>query len=283
MKFENINGVQHIILEENDKISITTEDSHGDMTVDVERQNYGLNITGSSSLINKISGDGMLEKVFVPPVISSEEIVEECDKWLEMFRKVHDKFRQLVLTDRYRKQNITMNLSFCEFFSFSDKNVKGRKIDLDLVQYGTVIQEGMTIAIDENNETVYKYLLANVLAHYLSVNYAGSTIKNMDLDWNHTLYSNDKKQENSTVPIFCGLTSLYDSNEYANIATSIITNHNLIQSSEQIIGNLKKAIYNQQLSERFNRSIAHSGIQFEYIMSDSDSRKAPVLEKRKKN
>ncbi len=128
MKFKNINGIQHIILEENDKISITAEDSHGDMTIDVECQNYGLNITGSSSLINKISGDGMIEKVFVPPVISSEEIVEKCDKWLEMFRKVHDKFRQLVLTDRYRKQNITMNLSFCEFFSVSDKNVKGRKI-----------------------------------------------------------------------------------------------------------------------------------------------------------
>ncbi len=141
----------------------------------------------------------------------------------------------------------------------------------------------MTITIDQSNDTIYKYLLANVLDHYLSVNYAGSTIKNMDLDWNHTLYSNDKKQENSNVPIFCGLTSLYDSNEYASIATSIITNHNLVQSSEQIINNLKKEIYNQQLSERFNTGIAHSDIQFKYIMSDSDSRKVPVFEKRKNN
>lgn len=176
------------------------------------------------------------------------------------------------------------DLSFCDFLSFSDKNVKGRKIDLDFKQYGALIQEGMTITIDENNEAVYKYLLANVLDHYLSVNYAGSTIKNRGLDWNHTLYSNDKEQENSaTVPMLCGLTCLYDSNEYASIATSIITNHNLARSSEQIIGNLKKAIYNQQLSEHFNRSIAHSGTQFEYIMSDSDSKKAPVLEKRKNN
>lgn len=77
MKFENINGVQHIILEENDKISITTKDSHGDMTVDVECQNHGLNITGSSSLINTIKGNGILEKVFIQPTLSTDEIIEK--------------------------------------------------------------------------------------------------------------------------------------------------------------------------------------------------------------
>ncbi len=277
MKFENINGVQHIILEENDKISITTEDSHGDMTVDVECQNHSLNITGSSSLINTIKGEGILEKVFIQPTLSTDEIIEKCDQWLEMFKKVHDKFRELVLTDRYRKQNITMDLSFYEFFSFSDKNVKGRKIDIDLRQYGTIIQEGVTISIDEVNKEVYKYLLANVLDHYLSVNYAGTTINNIDLDWNHILYSNNNCSK-GTVPMICGLSSLYESKEYERIITSIITNHNLNQSSEQIIDNLRQAIYNQQLSERFDSGINHSIKQYEHIIFDSED--APVLSKK---
>lgn len=278
MKFENINGVQHIILEENDKISITTEDSHGDMTVDVECQNQGLNITGSSSLINTIKGEGMLEKVFIQPTLSAEEIIEKCDQWLEMFKKVHDKFRELVLTDRYRKQNIIMDLSFCTFFSFSDKNIKGRTIDIDLRQYDNIIQEGVTISIDEVNEEVYKYLLANVLVHYLSVNYAGTTINNLDLDWNHILYSNNNGSKGSTVPMICELSNLYESREYERIVTSIISSHNLNQSSEQIIDNLRQAIYNQQLSERFDSSMNHSSKQYEYIISDSED--APVLSKK---
>lgn len=278
MKFENINGIQHIILEKNDKISITTEGSHGDMTVNIECQNYGLNITGSSSLINTIKGEGMLEKVFIQPTLSAGEIIDKCDQWIEMFKKVHDKFRELVLTDRYRKQNITMDLSFCEFFSFSDKNVKGRKIDIDLRQYGTIIQEGVTISIDEVNEEVYKYLLANVLHHYLSVNYAGTTINNIALDWNHILYSNNNWPKDSTAPIICSLGGLYESKEYENIITSIITSHNLNQSPEQIIDNLRQSIYNQQLSDRFDRDINHSIKQYEHIIFDSED--APVLSKK---
>lgn len=74
----------------------------------------------------------MLEKVSIPPTtLSSKEIIEKCDNWLDMFKKVHDKFKKIVLTDEYRKQNVIMELSFSRLFSFSDGNVKGRTIDLD--------------------------------------------------------------------------------------------------------------------------------------------------------
>lgn len=197
------------------------------------------------------------------------KLLKKCDQWLEMFKKVHDKFRELVLTDRYRKQHIVMNLSFCKFFSFSDKNVKGRTIDIDLKQYDTIIQEGVTISLDEVNKVVYKYLLANVLDHYLSVNYAGTTINNIDIDWNYTLYSDSS---------FCSLSGLYESEEYGRIVTSIIANHNLNQSSEQIIDNLRQAIYNQQLIECFDSGINHSIKQYEHIISDSED--VPFLSKK---
>ena len=64
MKFENIDGVQHIILEENDKISLKTEDAFASGSINVECENGCLNISGDSLLINKISGEGMLEKLF---------------------------------------------------------------------------------------------------------------------------------------------------------------------------------------------------------------------------
>lgn len=279
MKLENVDGVQYIILEENDKIKITTENSHEDRALNVECQNNGLNISGSSSLINSINGDGMLEKVYIQPTLSADEIIDKCDQWIEMFKKVHDKFRELVLTDRYRKHNITMDLSFYTFSSHSQsKIVKGRNIDINLMQYNTIIQEGVVVSIDEVNEDIYKYLLANVLDYYLSINYEGILINNMDINWDQTLYSSTEKQENSTIPMICGLSCLYESREYERIVTSIITNHNLNQSSKQIIDNLRQAIYNQQVSARFNNSINYSSKQYEHIISDSED--APSLSKK---
>ena len=281
MRFVNIKGVQHIILEESDQIRLTTEDALENMSIDIECVNYGLNISGNSSLVNKISGDGMIEKVFIPPVLSSEKIIEKCDQWLEMFKKVHDKFKELVLTDKYRKQNISMELSFCSFISFSDINVKGEKIGLNLNQFGNIIQEGITISMDKSNETIYQYLLANVLDYYISKNYKDTPIDNLDLSWNHILYSADKKQDKSTVPMIANLNNLYDSKDYARIVTSIIVNHNLGISSEQIISNLKNNIYNQQLSEWIDRDINQSTRQLEHIIPDLDSKKTFALEKKK--
>lgn len=267
MRFENVNGIQHIILNESDKVSITTESELKKMSIDIECENDRLNISGNSSLVNKISGDGMLDKVFIQPTLSSNEIIEKCDQWLEMFRKVHDKFGVLVLSNKYRQLNVTMELSFNDFF-ISDKSLKGKTIELNLKQLDTIIQEGVTISVDDNNETIYKYILANVLEHYLSVNYAYSIVNTYDFSWNHILYSNFKRQNKSTVPALCNLNMFYESSEYSRIITSIIANHNLGQNSKQIITSLRNAIYNQQLSEKFNRSIDYSNLQFDCIMSD---------------
>ena len=105
----------------------------------------------------------MLERVYIPPVVSSEDIINKCDKWIEMFKKVHDVFKKLVLSEKYRKQKIVMELSFTKFFTFTDSR-KGNSINLDLKRYGDIIQEGVTISIDEINSDIYAYLMANVIS-----------------------------------------------------------------------------------------------------------------------
>lgn len=56
-----------------------------------------------------------------------------------MFKKVHDVFKKIVLSEKYRKQEIVMELSF------TDSNIKGNSINLNLKRYGDIIQEGVTI------------------------------------------------------------------------------------------------------------------------------------------
>lgn len=264
MKFEKIDGVQYIVLEKNDEICITTPDELEQKQIEIKSNDEGLEISGNSSIVSSIRGEGMLDKVYIPPVISSEEIIEKCDKWLDMFKQVHDTFKKLVLTDEYRKQHVVMELSFPIFFSFADSNVKGRSIYLDLKQYGTILKEGVTISIDEANEDVYSYLVASVLDYYVLQNLGGQQIDLMD--FNSVLYSNEKKENWTSVPMLASVGLLTESSEYYKIVTSILGNHNVGESSEQLIANLKNRISNQQIGDRMDSGINYSSNQCEHIL-----------------
>lgn len=279
MKFEKIDGEQFIILEDNDRICLTTAGKLGENSITITENKDKINLSGDSALVNSIRENGMLEKVYIPPVISSEDIISKCDKWLEMFKQVHDVFRKLVLSEKYRKQNIRMELSFTQFFSWTDSNIKGKSINLDLKQYRNIIQEGVTISIDEINADIYAYLMANVLDDYISKNYNDTQIDYLDIDWNHTLYSNADVPRGQTVPMLSELSTLYDSVDYSKIVTSLLGCHNLGVSVDQIISNLRNRITSQQLSERIDKSIDYSGKQYEYIVVDSKKEKQPVLNK----
>ena len=265
MKFVKIDGVQYIVLEENDKICITTPAALSQkQKLEFKSNGEVLEFFGNSSVVSYIRGHGMLEKVYIPPVVSSEEIIKKCDEWLDMFKEVHDAFKKLVLTDKYRKQNVVMKLYFSTFFSSTDRNDKGRSIDLDLKQFGTTLKEGVTISIDESNEDVYSYLVASVLDYYVSQNLGGQQI---DLMYStNTLYSNEKHERGTPAPIQAELSSLTESSKYYNIVTSILGNHNVGESSEQLIANLRNRISNQQIGDRMDGDIKHSSNQCEHIL-----------------
>lgn len=264
MKFKKIGKVQYITLEENDEICITTPDKLEEEQVKITSTEEGLDISGDSSIVSSIRGDGMLEKVYLPPVVSSEEILKKCDIWLDMFRQVHDTFKKLVLTNEYRKQHVVMELSFSAFMG---PNGSGKTIDLDLKHYDTIIKEGVTISIDETNDDVYLYLAANVLEYYVSQNLGNQKINLMDFDG--TLYSNEKHEEETTFPMFANISLLIRPfvNEYYNIVTSIISNHNIGESSDQLIANLRNRVSNQQIGDRMDSCINHSSNQCEYILN----------------
>ena len=44
-------------------------------------------------------------------------------------------------------------------------------INLNLKRYGDIIQEGVTISIDEISSDIYTYIMANVISYYISKNY----------------------------------------------------------------------------------------------------------------
>lgn len=265
MKFNKINGVQYIVLEENDEICVTTPNELTQNGIKIKSNDSGLEISASSSIVSSIRGEGLLDKVYIQPVVSSEEIIEKCNKWLDMFKQVHDTFKNLVLTDEYRKQDVVMYLSFPTFFGYDNDNTRGKAICLELRQHSNILNEGVSIKLDSVNEDVYSYLVASVLDYYVSQNLEGQQIDLMD-DKN-ILYSNAKKMDEKwvTVPMLAKLYPLIDS-DYYWIVNNIISNHNLGESSEQLVENLRNRISNQQIGDRMDSYINYSSNQCEYIL-----------------
>lgn len=249
----------------------------GKNSILVREDKNKLNIFGDADLVNSIYGEGMLEKVYIPPVVSSEDIINKCDKWIEMFKKVHDVFKKLVLSEKYRKQEIVMELSF------TDSNIKGNSINLNLKRYGDIIQEGVTISIDEISSDIYVYIMANVISYYISKNYNGTNIDYLNFNRNCTLFSNIKTQKFEINPIMVSLYSLYDSPNYSRIVKSILGSHNLGIPTDQIISNLRNKISSQQISNEIDRLIDYSSRQCEFIVKDSEKEKQAVYEKKYSN
>ena len=148
--------------------------------ITITRNGDKVDISGVSDIIGSIKGAGMLEKICVPPVISSQDIIDKCDRWLEMFRKIHDKFKELVLKDKYREQSITMVVSF----EAPKNGIKPGTISLALNRYNITIQDGANIKVDAIDKDVYAYLVANVLDYYVSKNYKDTKINNWDINFN---------------------------------------------------------------------------------------------------
>ena len=138
------------------------------------------------------------------------------------------------------------------------------QIDLDLKRNDTILKEGVTISIDEVNGEVYSYLAASVLDYYVSQNLKGQQIDLMD--FNGSLYSNEKHKRGTPVPMLARLGSLTESPKYREIVNKILINHNLGESSKQLIANLRNGISNQQISDRIDLGINHSSIQYKLIL-----------------
>ena len=137
-------------------------------------------------------------------------------------------------------------------------------INLNMQQINDiVIHEGINIVIDEENKEIYNYLLANVLAYYLSKNYINSQIDLMN--WDGKLYCNSKVPVGSSIPIRADLKKLLQSDSCRKIVVGLISCYNVEFPFSQIISNVKEKIKNQQLGNELNISILNSYKQYEYI------------------
>ena len=188
-------------------------------------------------------------------IIKKEEIIELCDKWIEMFKKVHDVFKEVVLDKEYIDQDITMKLSFNR--TISNLKTKQKTIDLEIYLHGISIIKGITIALENKNEEVYKYLVANVLNYFILTN-CKDTLINYHDNFKGIIYSNIKPRKCMPNPITANITNINGICDY-DFISGLLSNHNLKEDYDKVLINyLKNRITDQQLSDEFYSSFKYS-------------------------
>lgn len=225
-----------------------------------------LNISGSSLAIGQIRGEGMLEKVYIPPVLSYGELVVRCEEWLDMFNEELEYFKDFVRKESFHSDSkIMLEVSFNRFQSKIDSRT-GRTIRIDLVSPISIIQEGASIDVDDENGTLYRYLVASVISKYLSVCCAVTKV-DIGLSWDMKLH--DCSRDLSTMY----LSNLLQDSEYSRIIYQIIGCHNIGISTDQIISDLREQIVPQcLLSSNLDDSITRSKRQHEYIIPEKEKK-----------
>ena len=253
MKFEIRDGKQYIILNPFESVNITTTSELYSKKLTVRNGKDGLTIGGDASIVGSIRGEGMLEKVYIPPMVSKEEIIKKCDEWLNMFKKIFDTYHKL-LTQLKVIDIETVAIRF-DTYSSSYDNVSGKSICVDIELPNYTVKEGATICIDDKNESIYEYLVANVLDYFMSKHFKGSTI-NLE-NFQGVLYVGDTRKP-YLVRDMLNIEKILDDEKYKNLTYAIISSYNLGYSVDQIIDNLRNNITDMELGDRMDASIART-------------------------
>ena len=265
MKFEEYEGKQVIVIEDSEKVLIKTPER--EEYIELENDNEQINITGDSSLVGEIYGDGMLQKVYIQPFSSKEEIIDKCEAWLMIFRKTLDIFREAVFYPRFREQEVYMNLSFSKKVYDEAKDLGADTITLNLIKNGLVVEKGVGIVVPSSDKGVFNYLMASVIAYYLQENYGNYKIERyQSINWEKKLFHKDINRYSGRI-IFTDLEPLYEDSERVEICSRLIANHNLGIEPDQIIGTLKDKIESQRLSDSFLKSNDESFNQYKYVLT----------------
>lgn len=209
MKYYHMDGGNVILLENGDRIAITS-DKENYIFVDKDSIK-GFNIIGDMDLINVSSPN-------------NDESIKYCDEWLKVYKNVYDIFDSILFTNRAIKQNLSLVLDVENFMDI-DKFTEFFRIKLSIKRFGETVIDGVQISICNDDISILNYLVSSVVDHYLQKNYN----------------SDEKISDNYHM-----LTGNITNRDYHS-ASRAIANLSLLEDSEQLDKSIKSIIVSRNL------------------------------------
>ena len=238
-----------IVLEENDCIEVELGGEFGKITL--ENINNSIKISGDCEIIKSINGRELLERIHFSEKPTTEELINKCDKWLDLFKKTHDVFKEIISEGKYKEKGIHMDMYFTLRNSFSSKNkYKGMEISLTNKNYNTLADGPKILVSDEN---MYEYLLVNAINYIFESDFKKNKIEvnlpsEKDDKWNGMLpLSSTISSKSQTIVI-----SLPDWQDN-NLIMELMHLHDSGISAKPLIEKIKDSIKNKNDDEMFNK------------------------------
>ena len=245
MKIITVDKTIHVILDEGEKVVVTTPQSFCKNALQIENQQQKFILSGNSELVQEIKGESLKEKITDHPTFSKEEILEKCDLWLNEFKKINDLFYAMALVPKYFDKNAYLLLEFSTSSYLSRPNEKRNNIGLSFYKDGKQIQKGIDISIPEENKEIYQYLMTATLSYFLAMNFKGDRIS-FSSDPGYLWKSTEVKGK---YPVRISFAPLLQSKEDTLILKLLIESHNLHCSNDDFINEQKEKITSQKMNQ----------------------------------
>ena len=233
MKFENINGKNHIYLEDGDSLDITF--------VGPESKQIVINNKGGKPMFTDTYNP--LKLVLDDGKTSKDDIIAKCYEWLQYFIEIHDKLKEIAI---YLGDNYRLSLNMSTLLDPDTLKRVGKSISLCVEEKNQSLSQhrpyvlGPTISLYDENESIFKYLYAWILEFFIASNFKDKEISEESIIYG-LFYEDDSHVMAKLIDPFFG-------NEYKDIARDIINNHNYyLDNNETLLRQLRDRIVNQKI------------------------------------
>lgn len=239
MRYENINGKNHIYLEDGEKLVISRLGLDEEKTIEVERKENTFNVVAPRLLINEIKS--------VDAKTSKFTIGRLCGEWIINFKEVFDAFKE-----RAEKGQGTMILTVDSFCDSDDHYGKTISLDFSIYDWRAGLTNGAYLKLDDANDSIFKYLFAWVVDIYIHYCYNKAKVDGKKFDNKYTLTNLetdiDDNDFSTCIAHLEGIKKFPD--EYKKIVDDIINIHNddinsSLWHSRDIVFPLRDAVESQ--------------------------------------
>lgn len=244
MRYEKINDKNQIILEDGESVYINNSDYLNTDCVEVSLLNGKL----VSTPINKAREKFDLE--FAKAELKAEKN-NDCERWISEYLESHNTLKEIAKSPNgiFDKAQVILKLNTLYELGKPVTNGKSHisQLNISLYKNSTPCIVGSILNLDNFNEEEFKYIFAWVFDYFVTDIYGADKINEIDFYSTWILYSNEPRTTifgdrivPSAVADLRAIQGFGD--DYKEIVSQIIRNHNNFISSKLLLNELRNNI-----------------------------------------
>lgn len=264
MKNETINGMDYVILENDDKLRVTTPNDT-DAYILLKKSDDKISIEGDDSIIKSFN---RLESKNGPAILK-KDIIERCDSWLELYENI-----QKILTDITVESNSYDDMDSIRLITnIGVENIGDENafvFESNIYWEDMILKKGARMIIPCKYFEVVQYLFAKIIYNFVDKHYSGGFELKDYIDANPDIIYSDSDNSEKVELDLTHIPSDYD--ELRDILIRVIGNFNIdiypYQEFGNIINNMSDEYNNIDFVELMDKCFDYTKLQESLLIEE---------------